>query len=293
MISIKNEFIELEILRRGVTFKTFKLLKDNINIITAYENLEDYKNNEVYLGACIGPLAGRTAIGMYDLDLDQNDGIYHLHGGKNGISNQIFDVEEVDDGAIFTLNSDGIDYTITVSLMEHTMKIDFLVIPENERPINMTNHMYFNLMGSNHIKDHRLKVEASEISLHNKDMFNDGTIIDVEDTVFDLQTLQSMTEVLKGTHPQFTMTRHIDHSFLGQDLVLEAGEKRLEVHGTMPAMHIYLANFFDESFKDEHGRLAGNNASIAIEPQYIPNDSKMPVYSKENPYEESITYTLK
>lgn len=293
MITIKNEWIELEILKRGVTFKSFKRLKDNVNIITAYQDLNDFQNNEVYLGSCIGPLAGRTAQGVYDLDLDLNDGIYHLHGGKNGISTQIFDVEEIKDAAIFTLISDGIDYKITVSLMENTVKIDFLVIPEFERPINMTNHMYFNLMGTDHINDHRLQVEASEVSLHNKDMFNDGTFIDVEGSVFDLRGSQLVSDILKGTHPQFAMTRHIDHTFRSQNLILKAKDKTLKIHGTMPGMHIYLANFFDEAFKDEQGRLAKNNASIAIEPQYFPNDPKMPVYSKENPYKESITYTLK
>lgn len=293
MVTIKNEFIELEVLPLGVTFKTFKLLKDNVNIITAYEDENLYKKNDVYLGACIGPLAGRTAQGMYGLELDKNNGEHHLHGGNNGISSQVFDVEETQDGAIFTLNNDSIDYSITISLRGHTVKIVFKAVPQIERPINMTNHMYFNLEGSDHIGNHQMQVKASKVSLHNTDMYNDGTFVDVEGSVFDLQEDRLLSELLKETHPQFLMTRHIDHSFLGQNLILKTKSKTLSIHGTMPAMHVYLSNFFDESFKDEKGRLAKNNTSIAVEPQYVPNDPKMPVYSKGNPYEETITYTLK
>ena len=293
MVEIKNNFIQLEILPLGVTFKTFKLLSDDINIITAYEDINQYKNNEVYLGSCIGPLAGRTAQGMYGLDLDENNDGYHLHGGNNGISSQVFDVKEIDQGAIFTLKNDGIDYTVTVSLKEHDVILNFKAVPETNRPINMTNHMYFNLLGTDNIKEHNIQVEASKVSLHNKDMFNDGNHVEVQGTVFDLQEEQSLADILKKTHPQFEMTRHIDHTFLGQKLTLSAGKKSLKIQGTMPAIHVYLANFFDESFKDEHGRLAKNFSSVAVEAQYVPNDPKMPVYSSENPYEETITYTLK
>ena len=292
MITLTNEFIEVEILPRGVTFKSFKLLRDGINIITAYQNLDQYQENAVYLGSCVGPLAGRTAQGMYGLDLDINADGFHLHGGSKGISSQAFYVEEIDQGAIFTLNSDQIAYTITVTLEGHSLTIDFFAVPEFERPINMTNHMYFNLDGSDTIDNHKIQVKASQVSLHNKDMYNDGNLIPVEGTVFDLKEERMLSQVLKGNHPQFEMTRHIDHSFLGQELVLTTKDKNLKVKGTMPAMHVYLANFFDESFKDEKGRLAKNHASIAIEAQYIPNDPNMPLYSKEKPYKESITYIV-
>lgn len=292
MVTLKNDFIKVEILPLGVTFKSFSLLRDGVNIITAYENLDQYQRNDVYLGSCVGPLAGRTEQGMYGLDLDTNADGFHLHGGSKGISSQVFDVKEVDDGAIFTLNSDQIAYTITVSLEGHSLTIDFLAVPEFERPINMTNHMYFNLDGSDTVDHHTIQVKASRVSLHNKDMYNEGNLIPVEGTVFDLRKEKRLSQVLKETHPQFEMTRHIDHSFLGQELILKTKDKSLSVKGTMPAMHVYLANFFDESFKDEKGRLAKNHASIAIEAQYMPNDPHMPLYSKEKPYKESITYIV-
>lgn len=293
MVTLSNGIIEVKILPRGVTFASFKLLEDNINIISAYNDLKGYEENDVYLGSTIGPLAGRTAKGMYGLDLDLNDGNHHLHGGKEGISNQVFDVESKGDCAVFKLIHQEIKYEVKVSLKEHDLKIDFYAKPSTNRPINMTNHMYFNLLGEKNLDNHTLQVEADRVSLHSDKMLNEGNYVNVEKTVFDLREESKLSEVLSKDHNQFEITRHIDHTFLGNKLIIKAKQKSLKIEGSMPGIHVYLSNYFDESFVDEYGRKARNHSAIAVEPQYVPNDIAMPIYSKDKLYKESIVYTLK
>lgn len=49
--------------------------------------------------------------------------------------------------------------------------------------------------------------------------------LNFEGSVFDLRKSQWICNLLKGTHAQFNMTRHIDYTFPGQKLVLEKGIK--------------------------------------------------------------------
>ncbi|HZJ87250.1 MAG TPA: aldose epimerase [Erysipelothrix sp.] len=293
MIVLKNEFIELKILKKGVTFVSFKTLKDNINIITSYKDIEAYdKDRGPYLGALIGPLAGRTHVNQYGLTLDANNGPNHLHGGFNPLSEVCFDVEENESSAVFTALHLDVYYRIIVRLDKTSVVLELYASPRTSSPINLTNHMYFNLLGENHLDAHRIKLNADFYSYVNENMLSTNTLMSVTDSVFDLRNGSDLKDILSQDHPQFKRTGHIDHSFKTNELELKAGHKTLNIKATMPYMHLYLANYFDESFVDEHGRLAKNHASIAIEPQYLPNDIDMPFYDETNPYQEKITYTI-
>lgn len=295
MITLSNDILELKILKRGVTFTSFKHLKDNLNIITAYQNIEDYEDNSgPYLGALVGPLAGRTEPNQYGLDLDINNPPNHLHGGTNGLSFTDFDAEVKDNKAIFKTHHNHVAYEITVSLDENKVILDMKATPDVEKDavLNLTNHMYFNLQGTNDLNEHQIKLEADKVSYLNEKMLNTYNLQDVTDTVFDLREYQDLSVLLNKTHPQFDISRHIDHSFYANKVKLKADTKELTVEAKAPFMHLYFANYFDENFIDEHGRKAKNHASIAIEPQYLPNDLDMKVYTSDNPYHETITYTL-
>lgn len=293
MITLSNETLEVEILEQGVTIVSFKHKKDNINITTRYQDIASYKDNPLYLGALIGPLAGRTAPDRYGYVLDINDPPNQLHGGTKGLHSQIFNVLKVSSSqAIFTLTKDDVDYEIKTSLEDNTLLIDMKATPQSPTRINLTNHMYFNLLGENSLENHFVTLKADKVSLHNASMQNDGNLITVKDTAFDLNQKTNISTLLKRDHDQFHMTRHIDHSYKAQSVTLETDHKSLTVEGTSPYMHLYFGNFFDEAHRDEHGRLIKNHASVAIESQYVPNDIDMPEYDAKHPYHESIRYTL-
>lgn len=292
MITLRNDFLEVKILKLGVTFVSFKSLQDDINIITAYKEHENYKVNDPYLGSLIGPLAGRTKPGSYGLDLDINNPPNHLHGGKNGLNLCMFDVEAKEDEAIFTKLHQDVFYTITVALKDNQVVLDLKATPQKELPINLTNHMYFNLLGENDLKNHTIQLKADKYSSISEAKLNTYDLRDVSNSVFDLRETKEVMDLINRTHPQFEITRHIDHSFKASEVVLNAHHKTLKIKATMPFMHLYFANYFDEGFIDEKGRKAKNHASIAIEPQYLPNDQNMPRYDETHPYHETITYTL-
>lgn len=87
------------------------------NIVLCYQDYELYERNPYYLGAIIGRVAGRikdatVQIKNLEYKLDQNEGCHHLHGGKNGFHNVLWDCntfqEEDGIGVTFTyMSPDG------------------------------------------------------------------------------------------------------------------------------------------------------------------------------------------
>lgn len=309
-ITLKTECAEARILTLGATVTTFKLNND-VNIVTSYRNYEDYINNAVYLGSSVGPLAGRTREGLIVTDdttlvLSQNNGSAHLHGGYAGISTRNFNIKSLYDDeepivileGDFNHETDGypglIHYEVIFRLEGSSLSISYTATPSVKMPLNLTNHMYFDLLGEGDLSNHHLCVEADAVAYLGQDLCSDGTLLDVSDTVFDLRHNPSLKEVLEGDHEQFQYTRHLDHNYqLNGDktVVLSARDKTLTIETTCPAVQIYYANYFDETFKNSLGRVATNHSAIAIEPEHLPGGN-VPWYSEKNPYQEVTTYTL-
>lgn len=292
MIYLDNGVLQVEILKKGLTFVSLKHVKDNINIITRFEDLAMYDTNAPYLGACIGPLAGRTEDLRYGEGLDMNDINNHLHGGFKGLHNQLFNCRHDSNQAVFTTYLKKVYYKITVTLEGNSCVIHFQATPDSQAVLNLTNHMYFNLLGTRDLNEHEIKVNASSVSYLDTNKRNVGNVQYVDNTVFDLRDYVPIETVLKQEHEQFEITRHVDHAFLGNQVFLRTDKKELCVKATTPAVQLYFSNYFDEGFNAEDGLLAKNHMSVAIEPQYVPNDEEMKRYTKEDPYDEFIVYTV-
>lgn len=68
------------------------------DIITGFNNINDYIKNNVYFGATIGRYANRIANARFTLNgheytLETNDGKNHLHGGFNGFHKVVWDAK--------------------------------------------------------------------------------------------------------------------------------------------------------------------------------------------------------
>ena len=293
MIKLQNDDLEVEICCEGVKFVSIKTRKDNINNITSYKDRSMYHQDYgAYLGALVGPLAGRTQAGSYGLDLDINNPPNHLHGGSDGLSHHVFDVTQTKTKAIFTKEVADVFYEITIELEALTIHVDLKARPKKEAVINLTYHPYFNLSGENHLENHSIQMDCEKVSYLNEQMLNTNRLEPVEGSIFDFNQAKDIFSFLSETHPQFDITRHLDHSFKTQSLILKTKDKQLHVQTTTPFIHLYLANYFDENFVDEKNRPAKNHASLAIEPLYLPNDPQMKKYDASNPYHEQFTLTF-
>lgn len=307
LYTLKNDDLEISVLDVGATLHTFKSLKDNINIVSAYEDIDLYLGeNGPYLGSSVGPVCGRLAHSKFgDVQLVSNEANQsHLHGGSLGISKTPFQCEVLEERIVCTLRQDhsvdgypGVcDYTITYQLKGNQLILSHTVTPTTPQFINTTNHSYFNLEGSDSIKDHQFQINADKICLVNEFGWHLGESLNVEGTIFDYRSLKPLSEVIDGTHDQYQFTRNLDHFFYGNKIQLRKGNKVLDVETDRTGFQIYASNYFDEAFTLEGGTLAKNHTSLAIEPQHFnnaPNLGPVEIYDKDHPYTSKTVYTLR
>lgn len=313
--TISNDFLEAKILNRGGTLIYLAMKKDKRNIVVRNKDINDYIVNRGFLGACIGPLAGRTEEGKFtlndkDYQLDKNVGNDHLHGGFMGLSKLFLTVVELNSNKITLIGTHDytqqgypskIDYQIKYELMEDSLLLTMEASPDKECPINLTNHSYFNLSQEETINNHILKLDSKEIVTVKENGCNSNIHLNVKDTVFDFNQSEKLGDILKLNHEQFKITKHIDHTYiLDKDSTITLFEpktkKQLSIKSNAPTAQIYLANYFDETLTDEFDRKIKAHCGVAIEPQNIPNEinlSSKGIYSHENPFNLQIEYELK
>lgn len=182
--TIKNlKGVTIKLLNLGATIKEIHTSDRNgvfENIALTYKDYKDYFENSAYLGATIGPIAGRVAgallnIGSSTYKLEANDDINSLHSGKNGLSRKLWEssIQKRDDAidVIFSIKKlcgegghpGNIDIKVIYSLNEkNEFKIRYEAISDKKTVLNLTNHLYLNLSGENKrkITSHFLKIPS-------------------------------------------------------------------------------------------------------------------------------------
>ena len=138
------------------------------DVVLGYERLEDYEAAPFYLGAVLGRVANRIANGKFTLDgrsysLATNRAPNHLHGGIRGFDKHVW-TGAVHGGAVtFAYTSvDGeegypgeLRVKVTYRLTDASeLRIDYEATTDKATPINLTNHSFFNLAGSDHPRSH-------------------------------------------------------------------------------------------------------------------------------------------
>lgn len=295
---ISNGVLTVEILDLGASLLSFKHKEDDINMVLRYEDMNLYKENPgPYLNASIGPIAGRIADAKIgDRQLEKNAGSNQLHGGNHGIHGQVFQIDNRGDHAILTLSYDHsvdgypgiIDYEVIYRLEGSSLHLSMKASPHQSQYINLTNHGYFNLDGSETVGNHRLMVDSNTVGKLDETLLNKNIPLQVEGTVFDFRKEKLLSECFQGHHPQFELTRNLDHYFSADKLTLSTDKKKLTIKTSAPGFQTYAANFFDEAFKDEYARSMKNQAGLAIEAQRPANETSFnenyPLYSMDNPF---------
>nr|XP_040034138.1 aldose 1-epimerase isoform X4 [Gasterosteus aculeatus aculeatus] len=270
------------------------------DVVLGYEDLEGYASDKRYLGAVVGRVANRIALGRFVVEgreyrLDVNNGPNALHGGLRGFNKAIWLAAAVDGGVQLSLTSpDGdqgypgeVQVSVSYTLQGETLTAEYQARSTKTTPINLTNHSYFNLAGQGaaDIYDHQVSISAPSYLPVDDSSIPTGEIRPVDNTPFDLTKPALIGPRLKELPgPGF------DHNFClsspgepwrerhAARVCHSASGRALEVSTSQPGVQFYTANFLDGSITGKGGARYGKHSAFCLETQNWPDAVNQPSF---------------
>jgi aldose 1-epimerase len=271
------------------------------NVVLGYDKPVQYADNPAYLGAIVGRYANRIANAAFTLDgqhhkLAQNNHGNHLHGGRRGFDQAIWNVQEQsgstqisfvhisehdDEGYPGKLTT-KVTYTLTD---DFGFRIDYEAHTSKVTIINLTSHCYFNLAAdllvSPNILDHRLKIYAHKFTPVDSAMIPTGEILSVAGTPLDFLSWKPIGRDIKSDHRQLIIGNGYDHNYVidGQSgtlrLAAEVEEpqsgRKMQMWTTEPGVQLYTGNFLGMT-------PFGTHAGFCLESQHYPDSPNKPQF---------------
>jgi aldose 1-epimerase len=261
------------------------------SVVVGYDSAEGYKENDTYMGATIGPIAGRIANGDLLIDgksyqLAQNEGETSLHTGDGGMDDMIWNYSVVDGldrftvlfTATFEKGTNGypsdVTLTATYTLTEENELILTIVGNAKEKTVlNPTNHAYFNLNANADALEQKIQMASSRVLSLADDNIPTGEFRNVEGTVFGLRTIQKIHRNFDDDE-ETKLRDGFDHPFvLDEDaeiaatLVSDDDKVKMVVTTNQPSIVFFTHN---------HGDVIGPNAEdkycgVTFETQKLPD----------------------
>lgn len=256
-----------------------------VDVALGFDSLEDYRNQDKYLGALVGRYANRIGGSRFTLEgqeysLRANDGANHLHGGPEGFDKQVWQVKELTaSSVVLTLFSpDGqegypgeLEIETTYALQDGALEISYWARSSRTTLCSLTNHAYFNLSGqkSGVIDGQYIQILADRFTPAGEALIPTGAIDPVEGTAMDLRTLQPLGQ------------RAFDHNWAvaGWDGTLRPAARAwspdtgvfMETLTTMPGIQLYTGNFLDGCPAGKGGVPYANRWGFCLETQFYPD----------------------
>ncbi|MFD3389973.1 MULTISPECIES: aldose epimerase family protein [Alteromonas] len=248
-------------------------------IVLQYNNEGDYLSDRFYLGAIVGPYANRIKNGRVNIKEDKvlhlncNEGLNHLHGGKNAIDKQTWQIVYSSQSAVllelviqdmWNGYPGALELKAEYTLENQQLRLRLSAQSEKDTVVGMSAHSYFNLNGTN---SHRNGLEqwlsTSATHVNTTDMYGlpNRPAQPIRHTQYDYSTRQLLAQQ-KGAEV-------LDNNFIfsnpHSETILESFDRdlKLSVSSDYPAMQIYTGGHLREPFY--------KNQSVCIEPQFGPD----------------------
>jgi aldose 1-epimerase len=258
-----------------------------VEAVAGYPSLEGYAQDTGYLGAIVGRCANRIGDARFALDgetfnVSPNEGANCLHGGVLGFNKRLWSIDTTDTdkprATLTYVSADGeegfpgevrvrADYELTA---DDTLVIAYEAKTDRATPVNLSQHIYFNLSGDGDILDHVLRIAASAITPVRGDLIPTGELMPVTGTPFDLREGRVIGDAMGEPHPQLTIPGGFDMNWAldpasGPALTLTSPKTglSLEIETDQVGIQVYSGQSMPSPFV--------RCAALALEPQGFPD----------------------
>lgn len=291
--TLKNKNgMEVSVITYGATITSIKVpLADGktIDVVLGFNQIEDYENsfhlpNAPYLGAVVGRYAGRIQQGSFELQdtkiqLTQNHGAHHIHGGNSGFSQKIWSVKRVNNGESPSITLEYVSPSgeehypgmvmaeVTYRLTENNQLIvKFHAYSTEDTILNLTQHSYFNLNGhENTVDDLELQLTSDKCLAIDQEGIPTGAFIDLHQTQEDFSTPKKIEIPMDYTFPTIDNQKAVAH------LISTKNNLKMSVFTDQPAVHIYVGGNCFGQIQGKEGVDYHNQSGICFETQNFPD----------------------
>lgn len=272
------------------------------DVVLGYDDIESYFGDGPCMGKTPGRYANRIARGRFSLEgreyrLDCNCGPNHLHGGNGGFHNLIWDAERVNDSSMrFTLRSADGDEGYPGNLHAEAtyewtdgneLLIGYRATADAPTPVNLTNHTYFNLHGTDRGsgRDHILRLAASRWIPTDDSLAPTGEMAPVEGTPMDFTSPKRVGRDIDADFEALRFGKGYDHCWVFDNPDPDSVAARLEsplsriaveISTDQPGAQVYTGNWLTGSPLGKGGRELHDYDAVAIECQGLPDAPNQP-----------------
>ena len=304
--------VEANITNYGATLLSLYVPTKNgkIDVVLGFHSVDEYiKAFEIgaspYFNSVVGRFAGRIKNAQFQLNgktiqLDQNHGKHHLHGGKHQLSNvawNFVNYNEETNTLTYSYVSKANEFypgdvTIEVAYTltdENELNIKYKATTTEDTLLNLTNHAYFNLDGiSGNTLDQKLQINAEKFLELDDENIPTGNFIPMENHAFDFRNSKN---VVAG----------IDHCFVLKNntelaAILESVKNgvTMKVYTDQPAIQIYVGGKTSDELQNKESVEYHTESGICFETQVFPDapnheDFPNAILRKGETYQQNTT----
>ncbi|KAK9511989.1 hypothetical protein O3M35_000536 [Rhynocoris fuscipes] len=296
-ITLDNGFMSVDLINYGSTITAIRLpdreLKVN-DIVLGFDNIDGYLSDKnPYFGATIGRVCNRISNGSFVINdvkyyLSRNIGENTLHGGVSGFDKKIWKTEITNTNAVVMSYisphlEEGfpgqLETQVRYVLTDNNyLVIKFTATTNEETPVNLTNHSYFNLAGHDSgaegLYEHELMINANQYTELDPDtLIPTGKFIDVNETPFDFREFKNVGKAIESTEGAGF---DINFCVRGEDLRTiarlqhEPSGRSLQVFANKPGVQLYTSNYVN-GIEGKNGAIYDKHAALCLETQNYPN----------------------
>ncbi len=299
---IENGDLTAEILDRGATIRS--LIFQGVDVALGYDSVADYEENDGYLGATIGRYGNRIAAGKFTLNGKEyqvhcnEGGKNHLHGGNVGYDKLIWSEEKVEDNALtLSLVDSGaesgypgtLNVSVRFSVAEDALLIEYSAVGDEDTPVNLTNHCYFNLngAGSGNVLNTRLQIHGTHYLPVDEGLIPNGILRKSVGTPFDFITAaKAIGKDIGAEDKQLRLGGGYDHNYCldgeGFRLVLQAYSPEsgivMNCLTDEPGVQLYTGNVLSTEVGKGSDHGYGKHDGFCAETQHYPDSPNQPAF---------------
>ncbi|MBQ9734667.1 MAG: galactose mutarotase [Clostridia bacterium] len=295
--TLTNGVISIDVLTFGAIIQSLRVPDKNgvlTDIVLGYNTIEEYVNDDAYVGAIVGRVCNCISNGLFNIDgkeyvLSRNCGKNSNHGGFEGFNKKIWNCDEYtgDKIVLSYLSKDGeegypgnLKIKVVYSITERNgFRVEYSAVSDKDTLVNLTNHMYYNLNGESDgkIDCQSLCVLADKITPVDKDLITYNEYMEVENTPYDFRKEKFIDKDIDSNHPQIVNGNGYDINYVlkgdgFRKVAYAEGKKtgiRIEAYTDRCGMQLYTANSLGKR-KGKNG-FYKDRSGFCLEFQHFPN----------------------